>query len=353
ESQTQRQNLTGSPWSSRRMTCFVARNCTWRLSHYRGWTRALCQGVDRVGMRKRSVIHNPISAQIRAERSGHRLNPSRVGKSSGRGSHSMEGDRRRVQRTRVIRSSASGPNHEKQRRNRGGRRPPKSKRTSLKMRHIPGADMQKRNDILRDQQCSVSIPPPLESADQIREMIGRRWNVCILGSAEFKHPDAEAIVRHLATGLCSHLGRRLAFLTGGMPGVQATFAKHCSRDASIWNIVPKGVQSHYGRGEDVVAAADAAAKKVVFANVGDIYITIEGGPGVAEESRIAHQRGALIIPMIRTGGASSGMFDFPAAALTKPSWASVRKPQLLLSGCSLRTPSPTRNTSRCRNPEQL
>ncbi|CAE8676390.1 unnamed protein product, partial [Polarella glacialis] len=93
-------------------------------------------------------------------------------------------------------------------------------RTSLKMRHIPGADMQKRNDILRDQQCSVSIPPPLESADQIREMIGRRWNVCILGSAEFKHPDAEAIVRHL--------GRRLAFLTGGMPGVQATFAKHCS-----------------------------------------------------------------------------------------------------------------------------
>ncbi|CAE8595909.1 unnamed protein product, partial [Polarella glacialis] len=73
---------------------------------------------------------------------------------------------------------------------------------------------------------------------------------------------------------------------------------------------------------DVVAAADAAAKKVVFANVGDIYITIEGGPGVAEESRIAQRRGALIIPMIRTGGASSGMFNFPVAALTKPSWAS-------------------------------
>ncbi|CAE8714357.1 unnamed protein product [Polarella glacialis] len=195
-------------------------------------------------------------------------------------------------------------------------------RTSLKIRHIPGADMQKRNDILRDQQCSLSIPPPLEMADQIRDLIGRRWKVCILGSAEFKNPDAESIVRHLATGLCSHLGRRLAFITGGMPGVQATFAKQCSRDASIWNILPKGVQSHCGVGKDVVAAADAAAKKVVFANVGDIYITIEGGPGVAEESRIAHQRGALIIPMIRTGGASSGMFDFPAAALTKPSWAS-------------------------------
>eukprot|EP00913_Durusdinium_trenchii_P029220 g27393.t1 len=79
----------------------------------------------------------------------------------------------------------------------------------------------------------------------------------------------------------------------------------------------------------------------LLASIGDIYITIEGGQDVAEQAsgfknrvglvdvkldpiqaNAAFSRGAAVIPVICTGGASSGMFHFPAAALKKPDFVS-------------------------------
>ena len=54
--------------------------------------------------------------------------------------------------------------------------------------------------------------------------------------------------------------------------------------------------------------------------LGDVYIVLEGGPGVAKQARLALKRGACILPLARTGGASSGLFDFPKKALEKPSF---------------------------------
>jgi len=103
-----------------------------------------------------------------------------------------------------------------------------------------------------------------------------------------------------------------------MAGVQETFAKHCGDGTRVWNLLPVGQSSGYGYGTDLNAGADLAERKSIFGMIGDIYITVEGGPGVSQEARTAHARGAAVVPMMRTGGASNGMFDFPKGALQKP-----------------------------------
>merc|ERR1712060_174905 len=56
---------------------------------------------------------------------------------------------------------------------------------------------------------------------------------------------------------------------------------------------------------------------------GDAYVTVEGGPGVVKEAKLAVDRGALVVPLIRSGGASSGLFDFPPTLLEKPAFAEI------------------------------
>jgi len=72
-----------------------------------------------------------------------------------------------------------------------------------------------------------------------------------------------------------------------------------------------------------------AQRQEVMGLMGDLYITVEGGQGVAKEALSAAERGVPVLPLMRTGGASSGMFDFPRAALERPSCASERQWELL------------------------
>lgn len=74
----------------------------------------------------------------------------------------------------------------------------------------------------------------------------------------------------------------------------------------------------YGVGEDVVAAANLEQRKAVYGEVGDVYVTFGGGGGVAQEAGAGFKRGATVIPLRRSGGASNGMFNFPADALLRP-----------------------------------
>merc|ERR1711904_272938 len=121
------------------------------------------------------------------------------------------------------------------------------------------------------------------------------------------------------------------FITGGMPGVQETFAKHCIAGSKVFNLLPAGQQSNYGVGDDIAAGADLDERIRIYSQIGDIYITFEGGPGVSKEANAAFARGVGVVPLMRTGGASSGMFDFPVGALTKPSFAAEKPWELLRS----------------------
>eukprot|EP00927_Polykrikos_kofoidii_P015299 TRINITY_DN16783_c0_g3_i1.p1 TRINITY_DN16783_c0_g3~~TRINITY_DN16783_c0_g3_i1.p1 ORF type:complete len:342 (+),score=79.24 TRINITY_DN16783_c0_g3_i1:142-1026(+) len=107
-----------------------------------------------------------------------------------------------------------------------------------------------------------------------------------------------------------------------MPGVQQTFATSLGGSfPALVHLLPEGKSSNFGVGEDLVAGATLQERMAIFGQLGDVYIAVEGGPGVATEAADAFRRGALVLPMMSTGGASSGMFSFPAAALERPDFA--------------------------------
>lgn len=169
--------------------------------------------------------------------------------------------------------------------------------------------------------------------------------VCILGGTAFKDPDSELIVKSLAKHFARNLASSVVVLTGGMQGVQETFARSMGVEVRRWsqagqaseagspssgeprcqtdivNLLPAGQASGYGVGRDVEAGADLEERKKVFAELGHIYLTVEGGPGVSQEASTAFSRGAVVLPISSTGGASSGMFGFPAQALERPAFA--------------------------------
>mmetsp|Transcript_111022 Transcript_111022/g.277968 ORF Transcript_111022/g.277968 Transcript_111022/m.277968 type:complete len:290 (+) Transcript_111022:37-906(+) len=178
--------------------------------------------------------------------------------------------------------------------------------------------------------------PANESHDEAaRQLRGRLSHdacvICILGGTEFRGTDSEALVKTIAPQLEAAMGSSAIFVTGGMAGVQETFAKHCGDGSRVWNLLPMGQSSGYGRGTDINAGANLEERKAIFGLIGDIYITVEGGPGVSEEASVAHARGAVVVPLGRTGGASSGMFDFPVGALQRPCFSTEEQWTLLAS----------------------
>eukprot|EP00927_Polykrikos_kofoidii_P052936 TRINITY_DN469_c0_g2_i5.p1 TRINITY_DN469_c0_g2~~TRINITY_DN469_c0_g2_i5.p1 ORF type:complete len:718 (-),score=86.72 TRINITY_DN469_c0_g2_i5:60-2213(-) len=162
-----------------------------------------------------------------------------------------------------------------------------------------------------------------EAVARLKGQLPDKVVVCILGSTSFSNLENESLVSKLAV----QLGRLpLTFVTGGMPGVQATFAKHCGDVQNLWHVRPIGGNpSGFEYGKDVFAGANENERRAVIGNIGDIYITVEGGPGVAFEAASAYNRGALVLPLIRSGGASSGMFEFPSAALKCPDFVRIKE----------------------------
>lgn len=170
---------------------------------------------------------------------------------------------------------------------------------------------------------------PQSDVKRLRQEIGDGLVICILGSTAFRGKETENFVKTLASELSNSLGTRVAFVTGGLAGVQQVFAENCQETSRVWNVLPLGERSGFSRGTDLHAGSDMQQRREVFGTLGDVYLTIGGGPGVSEEARAAAERGAAIIPFIRTGGASSGMFDFPSSALSKPWYATEEQWSLL------------------------
>lgn len=162
----------------------------------------------------------------------------------------------------------------------------------------------------------------VQAVADVRKALNGKICICILGGTEFKNDDSKELVQLIAADLHKSAGMHVAFVTGGMKGIQETFAKSCGDGSRVWNLLHVGAKSGYGVGQDINKGVDLEHRKQIFGALGDIYITVEGGPGVALEAGIAASRGARVIPLMRTGGASSGMFKFPADALVKPEFVS-------------------------------
>jgi len=121
--------------------------------------------------------------------------------------------------------------------------------------------------------------------------------------------------------MASNLAGRVAVLTGGMPGSQELFAKNLLISMPLVHVLPYGQASAFRVGVGVEAGITEEIREVLLCLLGHVYITVEGGAAVARQAASAFDRGAFVVPLALTGGASSGLFGFPAGALQKPSYA--------------------------------
>lgn len=173
---------------------------------------------------------------------------------------------------------------------------------------------------------------PAEKAKALRTDLGLDNGglcVCVLGGTKIQEEPTGALIRAIAAALPAALGEGALYITGGMAGVQQLFAVHFGEAGRLRHLLPEGEASGFGAGEDVGAGKDLDERKAIFGELGDLYLTSEGGARVATEARAASARGAAVLPLIRTGGASGGMFDFPKAALQRPQFATEEQWALL------------------------
>jgi len=172
---------------------------------------------------------------------------------------------------------------------------------------------------------------PQEAARELRAKFGSQHDicVCIVGGGLPDDSGATAQILQIFAAQVAEAVPQAMFLTGGLDGVQKTFAQSFGDPSRLKNLVHEGHESGYGVGEDVVAAANLEQRKAVYGEVGDVYVTFGGGGGVAQEAGAGFKRGATVIPLRRSGGASNGMFNFPADALLRPTFATEQEWALL------------------------
>mmetsp|Transcript_84655 Transcript_84655/g.132232 ORF Transcript_84655/g.132232 Transcript_84655/m.132232 type:complete len:741 (-) Transcript_84655:55-2277(-) len=168
-------------------------------------------------------------------------------------------------------------------------------------------------------QCSVPMEPAaiesqrrIESCvDSIRQQY-RCKRVCLLGGGYhgtegeelplYAKALAEALVENSSTTLAS-----VQLFSGGRPGVQQTFVEHAAAlNLPVVNLVHRGSNSQLPSHALIHEAGFSEEEKAdIFTKIGDIYITIGGGPGVSREAASASAGGAYVIPVISSGGASA------------------------------------------------
>lgn len=130
--------------------------------------------------------------------------------------------------------------------------------------------------------------------------------VAILGSSSFHHPENRLT--------CQELGRALAeipdfvLLTGGVRGVGETVGRAFHQvfevlgaPAHVFHVLPKGPHQ-WDYGPTLYIGTTMEHRREVLGRLAGCYIVIEGGPGTEHESEVALSRGALVIPVGRSGG---------------------------------------------------
>lgn len=104
---------------------------------------------------------------------------------------------------------------------------------------------------------------------------------------------------------------RIGLLTGGMPGVGEAVGRSFFKtrtkgqaNANVYHVLPAG-SANWDYGITLFAGSDFEERREVLGRLANVYVMIEGGPGTEHEARVAHSRGAVVIPIARSGGCAA------------------------------------------------
>jgi hypothetical protein len=157
-------------------------------------------------------------------------------------------------------------------------------------------------------------------ADRLLTQIAIPYRIAILGSTQFWDITSEAIClatgRYLAKTLPSMLSEvgKIALLTGGVSGIPETLARSFwqtwpqpEESAPVFHIQPQGF-APWDFGETLTGGSSFRERRKVLGCLAQIYLVIEGGPGTEQEVLIARDRGAIVIPVGRSGGVAERFY---------------------------------------------
>merc|ERR1712085_168358 len=127
--------------------------------------------------------------------------------------------------------------------------------------------------------------------------------VCILAGRNFEHRESMELVELIGRQLESGCGRQCYFMTRGVPGLRSRPRQSSPRRWTLVEDSASWKKERPGRGAQVEQ---------------QMYITIEGGQGVAQDVVAALTHGAYVVPVRCTGRASAGGDEFPKEAMQCP-----------------------------------
>eukprot|EP00929_Paragymnodinium_shiwhaense_P000502 TRINITY_DN100741_c0_g1_i1.p1 TRINITY_DN100741_c0_g1~~TRINITY_DN100741_c0_g1_i1.p1 ORF type:complete len:1138 (-),score=207.59 TRINITY_DN100741_c0_g1_i1:235-3648(-) len=166
--------------------------------------------------------------------------------------------------------------------------------------------------------------------NHVNRRLGDRVRICVLGIGQYAIGTPQAkMVRNMALQCFETLAARLkpVYITSGgrLGGVEQTFAECCGThlsDALFHLRASREGPSGLPAGADIVLSdAEGASERLdAFAQLGHIYVVLGGGREEASIAQTAYARGAAVVPVPCLGGAPTGLFNFPAAALKNPSY---------------------------------
>mmetsp|Transcript_22462 Transcript_22462/g.49231 ORF Transcript_22462/g.49231 Transcript_22462/m.49231 type:complete len:428 (-) Transcript_22462:98-1381(-) len=145
----------------------------------------------------------------------------------------------------------------------------------------------------------------------------------IIGEKTLQSPTTKARLEAIGAKLAEDFDGEVCFLVcnyGGDTGIQAALAGGAMavNSYAVYAMQPHGAEPAAGQ-QVLNAGFDEDHMHQIYLQICDVYITAEGGVMVAEAAMSAAYWGAVIMPLICTGGASSGGFQFPPGNLQHPS----------------------------------
>lgn len=208
--------------------------------------------------------------------------------------------------------------------------------------------------MLLQAQCKTQPRPLLEDLLSAPELPPRR--IAVVGSVDFYHQDTPALCDAIGQALARHYTHddgSLALLTGANADIPKRLTKayhdecrrrrqpdHAPTTPRIYHLAPSGYDCDWDFGLVVTAGRDMAERRRLLTapDCATVVLSLEGGPGTADEMALARRAGVPVVPVARTGGASNGMFHAPSipvpARVSTADWQLLWDPRVPVETCA-------------------